>query len=181
MRTAAQAPVDMEGHLSYNLTVLERQKGLLRHALKFVENELVTETEVSRIMADCIGVLESESLTDFVVSDDKLLRTAATASFCADHAMLEAHFDKAVELVRKAGLYSAGPELYSAGSESEDPSQEAIDKEQLECTLSKLLVIPQLRPDVPGIEGYESDKEIEIDSGVLEALLGRHRIRKTLE
>ena len=136
MRTAPQVPVDMEGHLSYNLTVLERQKGLLRRALRFVENELDTEIEVSRIMADCIGVLESESLMDFVVSDDKLLRTAATTSFCADHTMLEAHFDNAVELVMKTGLYSAGPELYSAGPESEDPSRDAVDKEQFECTLS---------------------------------------------
>ena len=181
MRTAPQVPVDMEGHLSYNLTVLERQKGLLRRALRFVENELDTEIEVSRIMADCIGVLESESLMDFVVSDDKLLRTAATTSFCADHTMLEVHFDKAVELIMKTGLYSTGSELYSAGPESGNPSQDAIDKEQLECTLSKLLIIPQLRPHVPGTEEFESDEEIEIDSDVLEALLGRHRIRKTLE
>ena len=180
MRTASHVPGDMEGHLNYNLTVLERQKELLRRALKFVENELDTEIKVSRIMADCIGVLESESLTDFVVSDDVMLRKAATAFFCADHTMLEAHFDNAVELVMKTGLYSAGPELYSAGPESEDPSRDAVDKEQLECTLSKLLIIPQLRPNVPGTEGFESDEEIEIDSDVLEALLGRHRIRKTL-
>ena len=81
----------------------------------------------------------------------------------------------------RTGLYSAGPELCSAGPESGDPSLDAMDKEQLERTLSKLLVIPQLRPDVPGTEGFGSDEEIDIDSDALEALLERHRSRKTLD
>lgn len=173
VRAVPQIPSELEGNFSYNLGILQEQRGKLQRALGSVEDEMETESETLSIMGDCVNVLENENLTDFVATANRMPETAATSFFCGNDEMHAAHLDNAVELILTA--------RYFTSPEAEDPGQNATYKEGLRNAIAKLASIPQLgRNDVESGELPE-DGKVEIDRDILEGLLERHRNRDAIQ